>query len=77
MKHYRLSAVVWKEGEQYVSRCPELGVSSFGDSPGEAVEKLAQATEFFLKNVKELGIMSQFKPALDSMERFSTTIEVS
>ncbi len=32
MKRLSFLAVIWKEEEGYVSYCPELGVSSCGDS---------------------------------------------
>ena len=30
MKEYHLTAVIWEEGKHYVSKCPEIGVASFG-----------------------------------------------
>ena len=32
MAVYHLTATVWQEDDQYVSRCPELGVASCGDT---------------------------------------------
>jgi len=40
MAVYHLTATVWQEGDQYVSRCPELGVASCGDTPDQALEEL-------------------------------------
>lgn len=52
MKKFNLTAVVWKEGDQYVSLCPQLDVSSFGDSVDEAVKQLKDAVELYLKDEK-------------------------
>jgi hypothetical protein len=35
MKAYKLTAVLWKEKEGYVSKYPELGVASAGDTVEE------------------------------------------
>ncbi len=46
-----------KEGKEvYVSKCPELGVSSCGDTPQEAEENLKEAVELYLENAKALGM---------------------
>jgi predicted RNase H-like HicB family nuclease len=50
------TAVVWKETEGYVSKCPELGVASCGDSFEDAVFNLREAVELYLENAKELNI---------------------
>jgi predicted RNase H-like HicB family nuclease len=56
MKVYQLTATVWQEGEQYVSRCPELGVASCGDTPDHALNELQEAVELYLENAKALGL---------------------
>jgi len=48
--HYRV--VVWKEKGAYVSKCPELGVSSCGGSITEATENLKEAAELYLENAE-------------------------
>jgi len=57
MMRYRLTAVIWKEGRHYVSKCPELGVASFGRSPESARKALVEAVELYLSNARKLGIM--------------------
>ena len=52
MKIFGYMAVVWKETEGYVSKCPELGVASCGDSFDEAVANLREAVELYLENAK-------------------------
>ncbi len=45
---------IFKEGDLYVSICPELNVSSFGETVEEAKHSLYEAVEaFILKNVKQ------------------------
>jgi len=51
MSTYRLTATIWKEPEEYVARCSELGVASAGDSPSRALGILKEATELYLENV--------------------------
>ena len=56
MIELKFAAVVWKEGNQWVSLCPEFGVASQGDSPEHAIEMLKEAVELHIENAKELGI---------------------
>jgi predicted RNase H-like HicB family nuclease len=58
IKHYRLSAAVWAEGKYYVSKCPELGVASFGATPEKALQKLNEAVELYLENARLLRLLS-------------------
>ncbi|WP_179944076.1 type II toxin-antitoxin system HicB family antitoxin [Geoglobus ahangari] len=51
-----LTALVRREGYQYVSKCPELEVASCGDTIEEALENLKEAVELYIENAKELGI---------------------
>ncbi|MFW0860207.1 MAG: hypothetical protein AAGB97_08680 [Dehalococcoidia bacterium] len=45
---------IFKEGDLYVSICPELNVSSFRETVEEAKHSLYEAVEaFILKNVKQ------------------------
>ena len=51
-----LTAVVEKDGNWFVSRCPELGVASQGKTRNEAYAMLAEAVELWLEHasVKEI-----------------------
>ena len=40
MKRYRLTGVSWLEGNDVVSKCPELGVASCGATVEEAMGNL-------------------------------------
>ncbi len=57
MKNLKLSAVIWKEKEGYVSRCPELSVASCGDDVEEALRNLKEAVELYIENAIELSII--------------------
>ena len=72
----KLSATIWQEGERYVSLCPELGVSSFGDNPKAALEMLQEAVELFLENARKLDMLDDLTETLSSPVRFHTTFEV-
>ncbi|MEZ5338606.1 MAG: type II toxin-antitoxin system HicB family antitoxin [bacterium] len=43
-----LTAMVIREGEQFVALCPELDISSFGESREDARRMLQEAIEGFL-----------------------------
>ncbi|MFO8014713.1 MAG: type II toxin-antitoxin system HicB family antitoxin [Phycisphaerae bacterium] len=56
-KTLHLTAVIWREGERYVSRCPEISVASYGDTPYEARRALQEAVELWVANARELGML--------------------
>jgi len=62
MTRATLTATVWREGDDYVSLCPELGVSSCGSTPEEALAMLGEAVELYLENAQELGILVATPP---------------
>ena len=77
MAHTTLTASLWKEGGTYVSLCPELDVSSCGDTPDEALSCLKEAVELYLENARALGTWDDLKAAVGAQVRFTTTIEVA
>ncbi|MDI6760644.1 MAG: type II toxin-antitoxin system HicB family antitoxin [Candidatus Brocadiaceae bacterium] len=77
MKTYKLTAVIWKEKEGYVSKCPELGVASCGDSAEEALENLKEAVGLYLENAKTLGMLDEVEEALTASGRLTTSFEVA
>jgi len=77
MKNYKLTAVIWREKEGYVSKCPELGVASVGDSVEEAMKNLKEAVELYLENAKELGIFEEIAEEFSFEEKFTSPFEVS
>jgi predicted RNase H-like HicB family nuclease len=46
---YHLTAIIGREGDGYVSLCPELDVASQGDTVEEARRNLREALELFLE----------------------------
>jgi predicted RNase H-like HicB family nuclease len=45
-----LDYIVYKEGKYYVSQCINVNVSSFGDTPDEALTNLKEAVELYLED---------------------------
>ena len=50
-------AEIFAEGDCFVGLCRELDVSSFGDTPEEAISSLQDAIEAFLEGCEYLGTM--------------------
>ena len=50
---------IFKEGDCYVALCPELDVSSFGDSPEDAKDSLHEAVEAFIEGCEYLGTLDE------------------
>jgi predicted RNase H-like HicB family nuclease len=44
-----LTAIIEKEGSEYVSLCPELDIASQGDSIKEAKDNLKEALDLFFE----------------------------
>ena len=77
MKTYHLTAVIWKEGRRYVSKCPELGVASYGPTPDKARAALGEAVELYVANAKKLGLLKDIEPTLSSGTRYTTALDVA
>lgn len=77
MKTLEYTVVVWKEDAGYVSKTPELGVASCGDTVTEAVANLREAVDLYLDNAEALGIIDDIEESLTSQEKFTTHVEVS
>jgi len=54
---YNLTAIIEKEGDGYVSLCPELDVASQGDTVEQARGNLVEALELFFETAspEEVG----------------------
>jgi predicted RNase H-like HicB family nuclease len=46
----RLTAIVWREGDWYVSQCAELGIASQGRTEKAALRNLRQAVLLYLSD---------------------------
>ncbi|MGR3309685.1 MAG: type II toxin-antitoxin system HicB family antitoxin [Candidatus Brocadiales bacterium] len=77
MKAYKLTAILWKEEQGYVSKCPELGVASAGDTVEDALKNLKEASELYLEKAKALGVLKKIEGELQSEEKFTSPFEVS
>lgn len=75
MQVFGYTAVVWRESEGYVSKCPELGVASCGDSFDEAVSNLREAVELYSQNAKELNLIPEIEESLTVKEKFTAHLE--
>ena len=68
----KLTAIIEREGDGYVSLCPELDVASQGDSVEQARDNLREALELFF----ETASPEEVKLRLHS-EVFVTHVEVA
>lgn len=57
--HLEYRIEVFEENGQYVALCPELNVSSFGDSVDEAKRALQEAVELFLEECESMGTLQE------------------
>jgi len=55
----KYSVEVFKEDNQYIAICPELGVSSFGDSQKEAETSLKEAVTLFIEECQRMGTLEE------------------
>jgi predicted RNase H-like HicB family nuclease len=68
----QFTAIIEKEGNGYVSLCPELDIASQGDTIEQARDNLKEAIELFL----EVADPSEIKTRLKN-DIFITKLEVS
>ncbi len=76
MTKARLTAIIWEEDGVFVSKCPEIEVSSAGDTPEEAISNLIEAIELWLSNARQLGIIDDYLPVITASEKSTQFIEV-
>ena len=68
----QLTAIIEKEGDGYVSLCPEVDVASQGDSIEEALSNLREALELFFETASPEEIGTRLHE-----EVFVTRVEVA
>lgn len=51
--------IIFKEGDTYISYCPELDVSSCGNTIDEARKNLKIAVSLFLEEAENMGTLDQ------------------
>ncbi len=69
---YQLTAVIEREGEGYVSLCPELDVASQGSTIEEARVNLIEALQLFLETASPQEIQGKLHE-----EVYVTQLEVA
>lgn len=77
MKVLEYTGVVWRESDGYVSKCPELGIASCGDTFEEAVSNLKEAVDLYIENAQELGLMGDIEESLAAKEKYTAHLEVT
>jgi predicted RNase H-like HicB family nuclease len=60
MKALQLTGLLEREGNEYVSLCPELDVASQGSTVEEALANLREAVELFLESASPEEIESRY-----------------
>ncbi|MBU1626519.1 type II toxin-antitoxin system HicB family antitoxin [bacterium] len=57
MPHIDFDIIVFKEDKTYVSYCPELDISSCGESIEQAKEMLKTAVLLFIEEAEKMGTL--------------------
>jgi predicted RNase H-like HicB family nuclease len=68
----QLTAIIEREGDGYVSLCPELDVASQGDTIEEARSNLREALELFFETASPIEIQTRLHE-----EVYVTHVEVA
>ncbi len=77
MTRAQLTVIVWEEDDVFVSKCPEIEVSSAGNSVEESIENLREAIELWLENARNLGIIDDYLPMMTSDRKSTRIIEIN
>lgn len=56
----RLTEEIWKEGNMYVSYCPEMDIASCGEDVEQAKTNLQEAITITIEETKKMGTLSTF-----------------
>ena len=72
MQRIQLTAIIEREGDGYVSLCPEFDVASQGATVDEARRNLVEAVELFLETADRSEVKSRLHD-----EVFVTRLEVA
>lgn len=65
----RLTAIVEREGDGYVSLCPQLDIASQGDTVADARDNLIEALTLFFESSSVREIDKRFEQHLISLQR--------
>jgi predicted RNase H-like HicB family nuclease len=72
MKRLQLTGLLEREGDGYVSLCPELDVASQGSTMDEALANLREAVDLFLQTASPTEIEQRYHPEV-IVSRFEVT----
>jgi len=72
MMKYKLTAIIEKEGDGYVSLCPELDIASQGNTVEEARKNLEEALILFFESASPQEVKERL-----SQEIYITPMEVA
>ncbi|MGD0536042.1 MAG: type II toxin-antitoxin system HicB family antitoxin [Verrucomicrobiota bacterium] len=72
MKQLQLTGLLEREGDGYVSLCPEFDVASQGATMDEALANLREAVELFLETASPSEVEHRFHPEV-IVSRFEAT----
>lgn len=59
MSPIEFEGIILKEGHTYISYCPELDVSSCGNTIDEARKNLKTAVSLFLEEAEKMGTLAE------------------
>jgi predicted RNase H-like HicB family nuclease len=68
----QLTAIIEREGDGYISLCPEVDIASQGDTVHEARKNLIEALELFFETASPLEIQTRLHE-----EIYITQVEVA
>ena len=68
----QLTAIIEREGDGYVSLCPELDIASQGDTIEEARKNLREALELFFETASPMEVQTRLHE-----EIYVTRVEVA
>jgi predicted RNase H-like HicB family nuclease len=57
--HIVARAEIFREGDLYVGLCPDLDVSSFGETIAEARQSLREALKAFIQACEQMGTLTE------------------
>jgi len=57
---FRLTEEIWKEGNMYVSYCPELDISSCGENVQQAKNNLYETIHINIEEIQKMGTFERF-----------------
>ena len=56
----RLTEEIWKEGNMYVSYCPELDIAACGENVQQAKDNLKEVILINVEETKKMGTFDEF-----------------